>query len=66
VIEIPYDLKPKIDDFLNIGVQVSDEVELNIGLKESSIDLVETIMEDCLVDNRWIAHLLESTWNAPC
>jgi len=41
----------EIDDILNIGVHVSDEVELNIGLKESSIDLVETIIEDCFVDH---------------
>jgi hypothetical protein len=42
----------EIDDFLNIGVHVMDEVELNTGLKESSIDLVETIMEDSLADHR--------------
>ena len=55
----------EIDDLLDIGLHISDELELDIGLKESPSDLVEAFVEYLLVDDGRIAHLLESTRYAP-
>lgn len=55
----------EIDDLLDIGLHVADELELNIGLKQGASDLVEALVQDLLVDYGRIAHLLESTRDAP-
>lgn len=55
----------QIDDLLDVGLHVADELELDIGLEQGASDLVEAFVEDLLVDHRRIAHLLESTRNAP-
>lgn len=54
-----------VDDLLNIGLHIPNEFELNIGLKKSTSDLVETIVENFLIDDGRIAHLLESTGYTP-
>ena len=46
----------KIDDLLNIGLHVADELELHIELSESVSDLVKA-----LVNYGCIAHLSKST-----
>jgi len=55
----------KVDNVLDVGLHVANELELNIGLEKSASDVVEAIVEHLLVDHRGIAHLLESTRNAP-
>ena len=50
----------EIDDFLDIGLHVADELELNIGLKQGASDLVDAPLQDLLVDYGRIDHLLES------
>ena len=55
----------EIDDLLDVGLHIADELELNIGLEKSAGDLVEALVEDLLVDDGGIAHLLESTGDAP-
>ena len=55
----------QIDNFLDIGLHVTDKLELDIGLKKSAGDLVETFVQNLLVDDRRIAHLLEGTGDAP-
>lgn len=34
----------KIDDFLDIGLHITNKLELNIGLKKSASDLVQAIV----------------------
>ena len=55
----------QIDDLLDIGLHIADELELHIGLEKSAGDLIEALVEDLLVDHGRIAHLLESTGDAP-
>lgn len=55
----------EINNFLDIGLHITDKLELDIGLKKSAGDLVETFVQNFLVDHRRAAHLLESTRNAP-
>ena len=55
----------EVDNVLDVGLHVADELELNIGLEKRARDVVEAIVEDFLVDDRRIAHLLKSTRNAP-
>lgn len=55
----------KIDDFLDVGLHIADELELHIGLEKRAGYLVEAIIESLLVNYGGIAHLLESTRNAP-
>ena len=54
----------EVDDALDVGLHVANELELNIGLEKRASDVVEAIVEDFLVDDRRIAHLLKSTRNA--
>ncbi|KAL6981339.1 hypothetical protein U1Q18_022968, partial [Sarracenia purpurea var. burkii] len=42
-----------------------DELKMNIGPKESSHDLVKAFIEDLLVRDRRIAHVLENAQYAP-
>lgn len=55
----------EIDGLLDIGLHIADELELNIGLKESPSGFVEAFVEYLLVDDRRIAHLLESKQYTP-
>lgn len=55
----------QIDDLLDIGLHIADELELHIGLEQSAGDLVQALVQDLLVDHRRIAHLLKSTGYAP-
>ena len=55
----------EVDDALDVGLHFADELELHIGLEERARDVVEAIVEDFLVDDGRIAHLLKSTRNAP-
>lgn len=55
----------EIDELLDIGLHIPDELELHIGLQESAGDFVEAFIQDFLVDDCGIAHLLESTRYAP-
>lgn len=55
----------EIDDLLDVDLHVADHLELDIGLEEGSGDLVEAFVEDLLVDDRRIAHLLQSAGDAP-
>lgn len=55
----------KIDDFLDVGLHLTDELELNIGLKKSTRDLVEAVVQNLLVDYGGITHLLDRPGYAP-
>ena len=55
----------EVNNLLDVGLHVADELELNIRLEKSSGDLVEALVQHLLVDHRRIAHLLESTRDAP-
>lgn len=55
----------EIDELLDIGLHIPDELELDIGLQESAGDFVEAFIQDFLVDDCGIAHLLESPRYAP-
>lgn len=55
----------EINDLLDIRLHVTNELELDIGLEESSGDLVEAVVERFLVDHRRVAHLLNGTRYAP-
>jgi len=55
----------KINDLLDVGRHITNELKLNIGLQEGASDLIEAFVENFLIDDRRIAHLLESTGNAP-
>ena len=55
----------EVDDLLDIALHVADELELDIGLKKSTSDLVQAFVQDLLVDDGRIAHLLKSTRYAP-
>lgn len=48
----------KIDDLLDVDLHVAYHLELDIRLKESSRNLVQAFVEDLLVDDCGIAHLL--------
>lgn len=54
----------EINNVLDINLHVSNKLEPNIGLKESSIDLIETISESFLVDHCCVVHFVKSTSNA--
>lgn len=54
-----------VDDALDVGLHVSDHLELDIGLEESAGNLVEALVHHLLVDDRRVAHLLESAGDAP-
>lgn len=51
----------KIDDLLNVSLHITDQLELNIGLKKSSGDLVKALIQNFLINDCRIAHLLKST-----
>lgn len=53
----------EIDNLFNIGLHITNELELHIGLKESARDLVKAIVQHLLVDDGRIAHLLKSAGN---
>lgn len=55
----------EVDDALDVSLHFTDELELHIGLEECARDVIEAIVEDFLVDDGRIAHLLKSTRNAP-
>ncbi|KAL6981342.1 hypothetical protein U1Q18_022971 [Sarracenia purpurea var. burkii] len=55
----------EIDVLLNVGLHIEDDLKMNIGLKESSHDLVKAFIEDLLVDDCRIAHVPESVRYAP-
>lgn len=55
----------QIDNLFNIGLHITDELELNIGLEQSASDLVEAFIECLLIDHSGIAHLLKSAGYAP-
>ena len=54
----------EVDDLLDIGLHIANELELDIGLEKRTRDLVETIVEHFLVNDGGIAHLLKSTRDA--
>ncbi|KAM2958383.1 hypothetical protein FF2_025252 [Malus domestica] len=53
-------MQRQIHDLLDIGLHVADELELNIGLEQGASDLIDSPIQDLLVDYNRIAHLLES------
>lgn len=55
----------EVDDALDVGLHVADELELDVGLEERAGDLVEALAEHLLVDDRRVAHLLQRAGDAP-
>lgn len=47
-----------VDDALDVVLHVADELELYVGVEEGAVDLVEAVVQDLLVYDRRIAHLL--------
>lgn len=55
----------EVDDALDVGLQVADHLELDVGLQERAGDVVEAVAEDLLVDHRVVAHLRQRAGDAP-
>lgn len=54
-----------VDDALDVVLHVADELELDVGVEEGAVDLVEALVQDLLVDDRRIAHLLYRAGDGP-
>ena len=55
----------EVDNLLDVALHVTNELELDIRLKKSASDLVQAFIQNLLVDDDCIAHLLKSTRYAP-
>ena len=55
----------EVDNLLDLAQHVADELELDIRLKKSTSDLIQAFVQNLLVDDDCIAHLLKSTRYAP-
>lgn len=55
----------KIDDSLDVGLHVPDQLELDVGLQQRARDLVQAFAEHLLIDNGGVAHLLQRPGDAP-